>query len=412
MEPGLLFGQDAGPHAAAAAGGSLPCLNSNNSTEALPLELQTAINKLQGNHRKTAFALSFNVKALCEKHGIDYVGFLTLTFADHVLCPKVASRRFNSLASHVLNSRYSAWVKVGERQRSGRIHFHLLVVLKANIRRGVDFAAFEAGDYRSAGADLRGEWAFWRRTARLYSFGRTELLPVKSTHDGISKYVGKYIEKHILARKDEDKGWRLVSYSRDAQKASCRFGWNSPGAWVYRRKMEGLQRLTGIRSEELQGNFGQRYGFALTYEPEDCPRIKGVLAALVLADLPGGVTYPSALHYAADLFPKWRQMVEDVGYNCKEVTASTDFESLTGVPITATDIRVETKPCPYVEGVRYTVRDILFCEKMSRITGALRDSSFDEVGFGADLQHMRETKQQRRSYRQIVEDYEKYEYYI
>ena len=41
--------------------------------------------------------------------------------------------------------------------------------------------------------------------------------PIKSTSEGISKYVGKYIGKHMESRLDEDKGARLVEYSRGAR---------------------------------------------------------------------------------------------------------------------------------------------------------------------------------------------------
>jgi len=71
---------------------------------------------------------------------------------------------------------------------------------------GCDFTAIATRDYRSASAALKSEWEFWRETAPRYGFGRTELMPIKSTAEGISKYVGKYIAKHIDARIEKDKG--------------------------------------------------------------------------------------------------------------------------------------------------------------------------------------------------------------
>jgi len=211
--------------------GGLPCLNSNNSTG------EYESNRLSTQHRKAAAALAWNVKAMCERHGIERVGFLTLTFADHVTDVKEASKRFNSLASHVLNGRYADWVRVIERQKSERIHYHLLVAMGEDIRTGVDFAGLADRDYSTAGKALRGEWAFWRSTARKYRFGRTELLPIKSSDEAIGRYVGKYIAKHIEARKDEDKGARLVGYSKGARVAVTRFSWVSPGAATWRRKV-------------------------------------------------------------------------------------------------------------------------------------------------------------------------------
>ncbi len=205
--------------------------NSNNSTETKnSIALSTA-------HRRSATALGWNVSYLAERYGIEKLGFLTLTFSDLVICPKEAQRRFNSLASHVLRSRYQTYIRVFERCKSGRIHYHLLAVMNDDIRTGVDFKALEAGNYRSANAALRAEWAFWRSTAKDYGFGRTELLPVKSCSEAIAAYVGKYIGKSITCRTELDKGVRLVEYSRDARMASSQFQFVSGGSAEWRRKV-------------------------------------------------------------------------------------------------------------------------------------------------------------------------------
>ncbi len=215
----------------------LPCLYSSNSTELVaeaPVPPARAA-PIPAHYRKAAVALAWNVKHLSDTYGLEHLGFLTLTFADHVLDVREASRRLNSLATHVLNARYAAWIRVLERQKSGRIHYHLVVVCSADIRSGVDFAAIAAGDYRSAGPALRAEWAFWRKTAPLYKFGRTELLPVVSNAEAISYYVGKYLGKHLDARLDADKGARLVAMSKGARFASTRFAWASGGQeWRFR----------------------------------------------------------------------------------------------------------------------------------------------------------------------------------
>src|SRR6202035_3537083 len=95
--------------------------------------------------RRTAFALQLNVQAMVERYGLERVGFLTLTFAQHILEPKEAQRRMHSLATHVLRDRYAAAIRVIERQKSGRIHYHLLVAMADDIRTGADFDAFAEG---------------------------------------------------------------------------------------------------------------------------------------------------------------------------------------------------------------------------------------------------------------------------
>jgi hypothetical protein len=99
-----------------------------------------------------------------------------------------------------------------------------LVNVGADIRTGFDFHAIKKHDYRSASLALRSEWAFWRRTAKLYGFGRTELLPVISTAEAVGRYVGKYISKHLSVREERDLGVRLVSYI-GPKVASVKFAW-------------------------------------------------------------------------------------------------------------------------------------------------------------------------------------------
>lgn len=213
----------------------LPCLFSNIS---ITPSGGFASNRLSSQTKKSAFALASNVRAMAEKYGLERLGFLTLTFADLVLDAREAQRRFNSLATNVLKHRYETWLNVLERHGSGRVHFHLLVVLSQDIRTGFDFSGIAAHDYRSASPFLRSEWAFWRRTAKPYGFGRTELLPIRSNAEGIGRYVGKYLGKHMAQRKEEDKGVRLVRYSNRARHCVTRFSWANDGAKEWRRKVQ------------------------------------------------------------------------------------------------------------------------------------------------------------------------------
>ena len=105
-------------------------------------------------------------------NGLDF----TLTFAQDIKNPKEAQRRFNSLATHVLRTRYLEYIRVWERTKKGRIHYHLLVVLANDIRTGFNFLEAEFGIYKDVPKAIRSEWAFWRTTAKEYGFGRTELL--------------------------------------------------------------------------------------------------------------------------------------------------------------------------------------------------------------------------------------------
>lgn len=254
-----------------ASGTAAPSLSlSNNSNEHAPL-----VNKLTGGHKRTAFALSYEIQHLAKEFGLERLGFLTLTFVDQVTEIREAQRRFNSLNTGVLKARYSRAIGCVERCKSGRLHFHLVVVLASDIRTGFDFAAIERHDYRSAGPVLRAEWAFLRETLPAYGFGRHELLPVKSTANGIAYYVGKYIAKHVGSRSKEDRGARMVRYigfsARDAEgrrvsvrRASSRFAWANDNAWLWRQKVAIFADQVGAADEyDLQRLFGKRWAYML-----------------------------------------------------------------------------------------------------------------------------------------------------
>jgi hypothetical protein len=243
-----------GPAGAAAA--ALPCLNTINCNGGK----EDSLNQLSAGHKKTAFALKLNVLWLIERHGLERIGFLTLTFARHIVSYKEAQKALHSLMTGVLKARYPEHIIVMERMTSGRIHYHLLVVMAEDIRTGFDFGAVKRGDYRSASVYLRKEWGFWRETAPKYGFGRTELLPIKKTAEGVAKYVGKYVAKHIGQRLPEDKGARLVRYSRGTNRAGTRFGWVSPGAMMWRAKLGAFCGMLNLNSDNYQQFLKEWFG--------------------------------------------------------------------------------------------------------------------------------------------------------
>ncbi len=273
----------------------LPCLNSNNSTT-------HPLNEYQSNHRKTAFALKENILAMVVLFGLARIGMLTLTFADHVTDPKEARRRFNSLATHVLKGRYVCWLAVFERQKSGRIHFHVLVAFaEGDIRTGVNFEELEREIYTSASPQLRAEWAFWRETAPAYGFGRTELLPVKKTGEIIGKYVGKYIAKHIANRLPEDKGVRLVRYSQTFTRVvGTRFGWVGRRSWLYRKKLAQFVASVPCARDNLETDIPPEDQIRANMRIHYGPKWQYNLAPHIFAEQLENVPYPTKGHAAAD----------------------------------------------------------------------------------------------------------------
>ncbi|AXH77777.1 MAG: putative phasyl DNA replicon protein arp [Microviridae sp.] len=219
---------------AAIAGDSLPCLSFRNNSLEIP---QTFPQIVSTNWRKGAFLLGESVRQLSSKFGLHRLGFLTLTFSEDVQCPVEARKRLGSLSRNVIAERYPGSICVFERQKSGRIHFHLIVVCPVDIRTGFDFDAIAERDYRSANKALRAEWAFWRRTAKKYGFGRTELLPIRSNTEAIARYVGKYLGKGFGLRESRDKGVRRVSYSGAARVGTCNLQLLNSGTRLWRSKV-------------------------------------------------------------------------------------------------------------------------------------------------------------------------------
>ena len=205
----------------------LPCLLVNNSNEGSCEDKKAVGSAVPPYVRKNEFSLKCNILALFDKYSIGHVGFFTLTYSHNQQSFGDAAKDFNSLATGVLNDRFLAWVKVGERTKKGVVHFHLLVVCKQEIRRGFDFDAVKNRNYQSASAYIRDEWAFWssraargKKPARVgaaerYGFGgRVELLPIRKNAEAVASYLSKYLSKGYGTRQLRDKNVRLISYSK------------------------------------------------------------------------------------------------------------------------------------------------------------------------------------------------------
>lgn len=208
---------------------------------------------MSAGQRKTAYALLANVQLLIERHGINRIGFLTLTFARHVVAFKQAQEALHSLMTGVLKRRYQKYIVVMERMTSGRIHYHLLVLLSEDIRTGFDFAAVESGKYQSASRFLRNKWKFWLATASNYGFGRTELKPIKGTSAGVARYLAKYISKHLAKRLPEDKGARLVRYSKGTNRVGHLLHLGQQGGAALALQTRGVLQVVRTDRGLLQG---------------------------------------------------------------------------------------------------------------------------------------------------------------
>lgn len=187
--------------------------------------------------RKVVYCIEQNVQRLAMEFGVGRLAFLTLTFADQVENVSIASKRFNSMNTGVFAKRgYAPWVRILERHKSGRVHFHLIVVVPEDIRTG-----FDPLTNRGFGAGwvwLCRERKILRKLLPRYSFGRAELVPLRKGSIAAARYLAKYITKSLSVRGEHDRHVRLVAYSR-------RFNWLRPehfswargGSSIWRRKL-------------------------------------------------------------------------------------------------------------------------------------------------------------------------------
>lgn len=272
------------------SGSSLPCLYSNNviGEEAKSEAVCGLAALLSPYHKRQAHALFDNVHRLISRApSIGHIGFLTLTTPDNCRDAAEFRKRWRSFLSNFFQScpDFGDWIAVYERQKRGAWHLHLLVIVAQDIRSGVNWAEFERGVYRSASPYLRSLWALLRARCADFGFGRHELLPVRSNPEAMARYVGKYIGKHIGARREEDKGKRLVAASRGWPRSSAAFAWNTDGAKMWRRNLSLLASHLGFSDlSSFCTCFGSTWAFhlaevvrdvdqALLVEPDTLKRI-------------------------------------------------------------------------------------------------------------------------------------------
>jgi hypothetical protein len=239
--------------------------------------------KLTGGSGRMPYVVEVEARALEREVGVERLGFLTLTFAEHITDIKEAQRRFRSLRTHIVSQRYGKCINVWERQRSGRLHCHLLLQLPEDIRTGFNFDQFNNGKgrarYSSANDWLKREWALWRSVAPAYGFGRHRLEPIRTNGEGIGRYLSKYLTKGLEARWEADKGAHLVSFigygkkgEASLRKASLKFSFNSEGSWTWRRKVETFSSLYGVKDwEGLRLMFGVRWAYELYSQIQAMP---------------------------------------------------------------------------------------------------------------------------------------------
>lgn len=231
--------------------------------------------------KRQAHALYLNADRIVDlAPSLDQVGFLTITTPDNCSDKKEFYSRFNSFNTNYFSKspHFSHWLGVKERQGRGALHIHMLVHVSQDIRTGFDWDSYllsndlrqqkkpyrhvAAKCYRSATDYLNMLWQELRTVLPKYGLGRSELLPIRTNIEGIARYIGGYIGKHIGKRHLEDRGMRLIVSSRGWSKHSSRFSWVSPGAQEWRKKVAIFALLMGCADHyDLKKKLGPRWAY-------------------------------------------------------------------------------------------------------------------------------------------------------
>lgn len=217
---------------------------------------------------KSAFALKENVKSLLNQYSLEQIGFLTLTFEDNISDIKEANSLLNSLMSNFLREKLLSYILIRERQHRGAWHFHLLAVLPFDLKSKGRFQKKSFGkgySFKTSNVDLLNLWAELREAMPRYGFGRHELLPIRKDSGSLSAYLSKYIGKHMAARKESDKGVRLISYAQGFKRAvATSFSWHSPFMTRLRVKVATIARNEGCNTPaQALKDLGHTWGFRL-----------------------------------------------------------------------------------------------------------------------------------------------------
>ena len=260
---------------------------------ALPCLLSTSRTELEVNRSaiaKKAECLYVNIESLIKRVGLERVGFVTLTFSQHITDAKDAKKRFDSFRRGVLFRRKIEYIAVPERQASGRFHYHLVCGFPCDIRTGFNFDAYKLArtvrsnhsngrywdkgklaEYRrlqtiyhkSANESLRQWWVDLRKLSAIYKFGRCETLPIINPNPiAVSRYLASYVTSASHARIAGDKGLRTVRYGLRSRVANLKFSWAQGNGARWRR---GLHLLGYILEKDLDG-LKQLYGRKFQYE--------------------------------------------------------------------------------------------------------------------------------------------------
>jgi hypothetical protein len=240
-----------------------------------------------GQHFVRATTFRKNAPHFIQTFGINNVGVLLLTFPNCIMVQQ-ARRHFNNIWRRFFREIFGSWICVVEFTQKRRIHFHVLVDCRGDIRSGFGFEQYEnylEANKRSSGVgprltlrqrrELRDAipandllcriWRICDEKIPSFGFGRVwDLFPIISNEVGITTYLAKtFLAGLPLQFKvGPNRGARLISYSRDCPRAVPP-GWRPPSHW-FSDRLKALLLVFGMSDKmELKNELDRRWAFAV-----------------------------------------------------------------------------------------------------------------------------------------------------
>ena len=331
-----------------------PRLSSNKETS------QPAIYNLDGtrsrqaplarNIQKSQLLLANVIDNLFVKHTASMILFITLTIPG-VRSTKEAHRRLNSLLNDV-RPRYGKYAWVLQPQRSGVIHYHLLVPVTFDTHRGTDLDAWanrtlydDAARLELMNGYLRAESDWWQARAPLFGFGRIEVAPVYSTGEQVSSYLTTQDWRSGHWPFEEEKSFRFWGCSRSARAGSVKFSWYNLGGQLCRLRLREWAQQKGCNSlEELRTKLGDHWGWQFHYHLEQVLRGDSTTHGNTLEPMTEGCVSsrtgsagkdtPQADRADGFAVPRWRSVAQPPSAPAEGAINANDHAAGTTSPLT------------------------------------------------------------------------------
>jgi len=228
---------------------------------------------LSAHQIRVSAALKFNLEQMAAKHGMQTLGFVTLTFANPEPTIQEASKRFRKLKRNIITTSCpGGWICVPERApKTNRLHLHLVGSFGFDLAKDFDHDAYLSGRRgvkrtMTRNPLLKAEWARWRVECEKCGFGIPEgPVPLRKEPGALSWYLAGYLTKSFI-RLEEDRSAKMVLYGQGSRKCTTRTTANSEAAKTWRSQLDRWATVLfgpGASLDDFHKHFGSQWAVVL-----------------------------------------------------------------------------------------------------------------------------------------------------